>query len=215
DSLSAGSEVDPHSADFVASVRHWVDQQLDQIVGELEQLATYQSLAFEGFARTPLEDSAQAVAELFDEVGMQQVQGLTERGGDEWLSAPCIIGRRPSADNKPTVLLYAHHDVQPVGDMDAWESDPWIATERDGRLYGRGTADDKAGIVVHRAAIQALDDLLGADHGLGLTVFIEGEEEVGSPFFTQFLDNHRNLLQADTIIVADSANWSVEVPALT
>src|SRR5690625_934843 len=215
DSLSAGSEVDPHSVDFVASVKHWVDQRFDQIVGALKQLVTYQSLAFEGFARTPLEDSAQAVAKLFDEVGMQQVQVLTERGEDGGLSGPAIIGHRPSASNKPTVLLYAHHDVQPVGDLNAWESDPWIATDRGGRIYGRGTADDKAGIVVHRAAIQALDDLLGADHGLGLTVFIEGEEEVGSPFFTQFLDNHRNLLQADTIIVADSANWSVEVPALT
>src|SRR5690625_7877718 len=69
--------------------------------------------------------------------------------------------------------------------------------------------------MVHHEAIKALDDLLGTDHGLGLTVFIEGEEEIGSPFFSQFLENHRELLKADTIIVADSANWSVDVPALT
>src|SRR5690625_7449736 len=83
DSLSAGSEVDPHSADFVASVKHWVGQHFDQIVGELKQLVTYQSLAFEGFARTPLEDSAQAVAKLFDEVGMQQVQEIGRASGRE------------------------------------------------------------------------------------------------------------------------------------
>src|SRR5699024_10814783 len=93
--------------------------------------------------------------------------------------------------------------------------DPWVATERQGRLYGRGTADDKAGIIVHHAAVKAFNDLLGADHGLGVTVFIEGEEEIGSPFFAQFLQNHRDLLAADTIIVADASNWSVDVPALT
>ena len=215
DSLSSGSDVDPHSANFVAHVKNWVDQHFDRIVAELKHLVTYQSLAFEGFARTPLEESAKAVAKLFADVGMRQIQELTERGENGTLSGPAVIGHRPAAANKPTVLLYAHHDVQPVGDLQAWDTDPWEATERKGRLYGRGTADDKAGIVVHRAAIQALDELLGTDHGLGLTVFIEGEEEIGSPFFTQFLDKHRDLLEADTIIVADSANWSVDVPALT
>src|SRR5699024_4768035 len=104
-----------------------------------------------------------------------------------------IVATKQASTNKPTVLLYAHHDVQPVGDLDAWETDPWVATEKSGRLYGRGTADDKAGILVHHAAIRALQELLGSDHGLGLTVFIEGEEEIGSPFFAQFLANHHDL----------------------
>ena len=215
DSHPALSAVDPHSADFVAQVKHWVDQHFEQIVAVLKDLVTYESLAFEGYSRAPLDDSAKVVAELFRDVGLEQVQRLTEQGDDGTVSGPAVLGHRPAAEDKPTVLLYAHHDVQPVGDLQAWQTDPWRATERDGRLYGRGTADDKAGIVVHHAAIQALDQLLGTDHGLGLTVFIEGEEEVGSPFFTQFLDSHRQLLKADTIIVADSANWSVETPALT
>ena len=213
-SLSAAATPDPYSEHFVDAVKHWVEEHFDSIVDELAQLVSYQSLAFDGYDRGPLEASAHRVAELFSDVGFDEVHRLTETN-DGQVSGPAIIGRKHAADNKPTVLLYAHHDVQPVGDLQAWNTDPWVATERDGRLYGRGTADDKAGIIVHRTAIRALNQLLGEQHGLGVTVFIEGEEEVGSPFFAQFLQNHRALLSADTIVVADSANWAVDVPALT
>ena len=214
-SLSAANTPNPHSQEFISAVKHWVDQHFSDIVTELSQLVTHQSLAFDGYDQAPLETSAAAVAELFENLGFEQVHQLTETNTDGDQSGPAIIARTPAQDNKPTVLLYAHHDVQPVGDLEAWQTDPWVATEKAGRLYGRGTADDKAGIVVHHAAIQALRELLGHDHGLGLTVFIEGEEEVGSPFFGQFLDKHQALLAADIIIVADSANWSVDTPALT
>ena len=214
-SVSTAKGPDPHSQEFVTSVKSWVNQHFSAIVADLSQLVTYQSLAFDGYDRAPLEASAEAVARLFYNLGFEHVQQLTETNDDGDQSGPAIVARIPAQANKPTVLLYAHHDVQPVGDLEAWETDPWVATEKSGRLYGRGTADDKAGIMVHRAAIQALHDLLGADHGLGLTIFIEGEEEVGSPFFAQFLHQHQELLAADTIIVADSANWSVDIPALT
>ena len=215
DAFPAGTRPDPYSAAFVETVKEWVEHHFSHIVAELKHLVTYPSLAFEGYERAPLEASADAVVTLLQKLGLQELQQLTEHGSDGTASGPAIIGRRPSAANKPTVLLYAHHDVQPVGDRAAWNTDPWEATEINGRLYGRGTADDKAGILVHYAAIQALEELLGADHGLGLTVFIEGEEEIGSPFFSQFLSRHKELLEADTIIVADSANWSTDVPALT
>ncbi|GAA4472603.1 dipeptidase [Enteractinococcus fodinae] len=215
DAFPAGTRLDPYSAAFVEIVKEWVEHRFSHIVAELKHLVTYPSLAFEGYERAPLEASADAVVTLLQKLGLQELQQLTEHGSDGTASGPAIIGRRPSAANKPTVLLYAHHDVQPVGDRAAWNTDPWEATEINGRLYGRGTADDKAGILVHYAAIQALEELLGADHGLGLTVFIEGEEEIGSPFFSQFLSRHKELLEADTIIVADSANWSTDVPALT
>lgn len=214
-SLSAGNTPDPYAQEFITEVKTWVDQHFSDIVQNLSELVTYQSLAFEGYDRAPLEASAEAVRELFNGLGFDHIHQLTETNDAGEQSGPAIIARTPAAANKPTVLLYAHHDVQPVGDQQAWLTDPWVATEKSGRLYGRGTADDKAGIVVHHAAIRALHDLLGRDHGLGLTVFIEGEEEVGSPFFGQFLRAHRDLLAADTIIVADSANWSVDTPALT
>lgn len=215
DAFPAGTRLDPYSTPFIETVKEWVDQHFSHIVAELKHLVTYPSLAFEGYDRAPLEESANAVGKLFGELGLPELHQLTEHNSAGTASGPAIIGRRPSAAHKPTVLLYAHHDVQPVGDRAAWETDPWEATELNGRLYGRGTADDKAGILVHYAAIRALEELLGEDHGLGLTVFIEGEEEVGSPFFSQFLSNHKELLKADTIIVADSANWSTQIPALT
>lgn len=214
-SLSAANTPNPQSQEFVSAVKSWVDQHFSDIVTDLSQLVAHRSLAFDGYDRAPLESSAAAVAELFNDLGFEQVHQLTETNIDGEQSGPAVIARTPAHADKPTVLLYAHHDVQPVGDRDAWDTDPWVATEKSGRLYGRGTADDKAGIVVHHAAIRALQDLLGDNHGLGLTVFIEGEEEVGSPFFAQFLQRHQQLLAADTIIVADSANWSVEIPALT
>jgi acetylornithine deacetylase/succinyl-diaminopimelate desuccinylase-like protein len=125
------------------------------------------------------------------------------------------VARREAAEGKPTVLLYAHHDVQPPGDTALWESEPFTAVEREGRLYGRGSADDKAGIMAHVAAYAAVTQVLGDQFGLGVTLFFEGEEEAGSPTFRTFLETHRELLRADVIVVADSSNWKVGVPALT
>jgi acetylornithine deacetylase/succinyl-diaminopimelate desuccinylase-like protein len=98
------------------------------------------------------------------------------------------------------VLLYAHHDVQPIGRREDWDSEPFEPTERGDRLYGRGAADDKAGIAAHLAAIRAH----GGTPPVGVTVFVEGEDEVGSPTLEAFLAEHKDLLAADVIVIADS-----------
>ena len=149
--------------------------------------------------------SAQATADLFAAEDFD-VQILTVEGG-----APAVVARRAAPGGAPTVLLYAHHDVQPTGDAAAWESEPFEPTERGDRLFGRGAADDKAGIAAHLAAVRAH----GADLPVGVTVFVEGEEEQGSPTLARFLEEHRVLLAADVIVIADSTNWDVGVPALT
>ena len=149
--------------------------------------------------------SAQATAELFDAEGFD-VQVLSVAGG-----APAVVARRPAPQGAPTVLLYAHHDVQPVGDPAGWTSEPFEPTERGERLFGRGAADDKAGIAAHLAAVRAHGD----DLPVGVTVFVEGEEEEGSPTLASFLDEYRDLLAADVIVIADSTNWDIGVPALT
>jgi len=113
------------------------------------------------------------------------------------------------------VLLYAHHDVQPPGDEALWLSPPFEPTVRDGRLYGRGAADDKAGVMAHVAAIRAVTEALGDDLDLGIAMFIEGEEEYGSRSFGQFLSDHADVLRSDVIVVADSGNWDERTPALT
>ncbi len=150
--------------------------------------------------------SAEVTAELFERAGLPDVRILTVDGGQ-----PAVVARRPAPVGAPTVLLYAHHDVQPEGRAAQWTSEPFAPTERDGRLFGRGAADDKAGVAAHLAALLAYD----GEPPVGVTVFVEGEEEIGSPTLDVFLKEYRDLLAADVIVIADSTNWDVGIPALT
>ena len=196
-------------------LRAAIDASFGQTLEQLKELVAIPGIAWPSFDREPLERSAEAVAELLRGAGLDNVQILACDKPDGTPGGPAVVARRPAADGKPTVLLYAHHDVQPTGDTGLWETDPFTAVEKDGRLYGRGAADDKAGIMAHVAAYSALSEVLDSALGLGVTFFFEGEEEAGSPTFRSFLEENRELLRADVIVVADSSNWKVGVPALT
>lgn len=179
------------------------------VIEDLKALVRIPSIAFSGYDRSTLDASAEAVAALLRGAGMPEVRIESVQGG-----APAVLARRPAMDGKPTVLLYAHHDVQPTGDESLWTSPPFEPTERDGRLYGRGAADDKAGIMAHVAALRLVGDEL-AERGVGVALFIEGEEECGSPTFRPFIEAFQEDLRAEVIVVADSANWAIGQPALT
>ncbi|MCX4470511.1 dipeptidase [Micromonospora sp. NBC_01655] len=187
-----------------AEVRAAVERELPGVRADLERLVRIPGIAFEGFDHSHVERSAEAVAELLR--GCDLDVRIVRSGGQ-----PAVIGTRAAPPGAPTVLLYAHHDVQPVGDLSLWESDPFEPVERDGRLYGRGAADDKAGIMAHVAALRAFGDRLP----VGVVLFIEGEEEYGSDSLERLLAEHRDELASDVIVIADSANWDVGVPALT
>ena len=206
------SHAEEHSAHPDAeALRGRVDADFARTVQDLSRLVSIPGIAWDSFDPSRLDESAAAVAELVRGLGLTDVQVLrVDNNGRP--GGPAVVARREAAPGEPTVLLYAHHDVQPPGDADLWDSEPFTAVERDGRLYGRGAADDKAGIMVHIAALRALAD---SGSGVGVTLFIEGEEEAGSPTFRTFLETHRDLLAADVIVVADSSNWKVGVPALT
>src|SRR5689334_13888480 len=178
---------------------------LPSVRRDLEDLVRIQSVGADPARRGEVQRSAEAVAKLLSEAGFDDVQIVNEGG------APAVIARHPAPDGAPTVLLYAHHDVQPEGDAGQWVSAPFEPTERDGRLYGRGSADDKAGIATHLAAFRAHN---GAPP-VGVTVFVEGEEEIGSPSLSRLLAAHKETLAADVIVIADSDNWSTEQPSLT
>lgn len=178
---------------------------------DLEALVRIPSVSSAAFDQAQVAASAAAVAALLRGVGMPDVQILHASLPDGRRSAPAVIARRPAPAGAPTVLLYAHHDVQPPGPDADWDSPAFEPAERAGRLYGRGAADDKAGVIAHVGALRVLAD----DLAVGVTVFVEGEEEVGSPTFTAFLAAYAELLAADVIVVADSANWKVGVPGLT
>lgn len=198
----------------VAALRARVDADFGRVVDELKDLVAISGIAWEAFDPAELERSAEAVAALARAAGVDDVQ-ILRVDNDGVPGGPAVVARRKAREGRPTVLLYAHHDVQPPGDPALWQSDPFTATERNGRLYGRGAADDKAGIMAHIAALRTVTAVLGDELGLGVTLFIEGEEEAGSPTFGTFLQTHRELLSADVIVVADSSNWKVGVPALT
>jgi acetylornithine deacetylase/succinyl-diaminopimelate desuccinylase-like protein len=178
---------------------------LPSVRRDLEDLIRIESVWADPGRRDQVQRSAQAVADLLSQAGFGDVSIVREGG------APAVIAKHAAPPGAPTVLLYAHHDVQPEGDHSQWTSAPFEPTERDGRLYGRGSADDKAGIATHLAAFRAH----GGQPPVGVTVFVEGEEESGSPSLSRLLAAHRDALAADVIVIADSDNWSADVPALT
>lgn len=209
--IPAASELDP---ELVEKITAAVDAQFDETVSTLTDLVAVGGIAWDSFDRSLLEQSAEKVADLVRELGLENVRIVTEDREDGKPGGPAVLGSRPGAEGRPTVLLYAHHDVQPTGDESLWNTPPFEATRVGDRLFGRGAADDKAGIMLHLAALKALQTV-APEAGVGVRVFIEGEEEAGSPTFRTFLENQKDDLEADAIVVADSANWAVGEPALT
>jgi len=191
------------------ALRRAVDAVLPGVRADLEHLVRIPSVSADPAAAAEVARSAQETARLLRQEALE-VEVLTVEGGQ-----PAVVGTRPAPPGAPTVLLYAHHDVQPTGARADWHSDPFTPTERDGRLFGRGAADDKAGIAVHLAALRAHD--VRTPHALpvGVVVLVEGEEEIGSPTLAAFLQAHSDRLAADVLVLADSTNWAVGVPALT
>lgn len=189
-------------------IRAKVQQLLPGIRQDLEDLVRIPSVSADPARAADVQRSAEAVAALLRAEDFDTVDIVSARddGG-----APAVIAHKAGPAGAPTVLLYAHHDVQPENDHAEWDSPPFEPTERDGRLYARGAADDKAGIAAHLGAVRVFGD----DLPVNVTLFIEGEEEVGSDTLPDLLRLHRDRLAADVIVIADSANWDIGVPALT
>jgi cysteinylglycine-S-conjugate dipeptidase len=144
-------------------------------------------------------------AEWLERSGFRDIRLLQVKGAH-----PAVYGSVPGPPESPRVLLYAHHDVQPVGVEKLWESPPFVPTEREGRLFGRGTADDKAGIAVHVAALRAWK----GQPPVSISVLVEGEEEIGSSHLRDFLREFKDLLRADAVIIPDCSNWEIGEPTL-
>ena len=187
-------------------IRARVASALPGVRKDLEDLVRIQSVSADPERLTEVERSAEATAALFRAEG---VDARIVRAYDG--APPAVIGEKRGPEGAPVVLLYAHHDVQPENDPADWDSPPWEPTERDGRLYGRGAADDKAGIMAHVAALRVLGDELPVT----VRLFVEGEEEVASATLPQLLEQNLDDLRADVIVIADSGNWDIGVPALT
>lgn len=176
---------------------------------DLASLVRIPSISFPGFDAGPLGTCAAAVAARMEAYGLSGVQVLGAGSG-----FPSVYGQWLGAPGAPTILLYAHYDVQPVGREPLWTTPPFEPAERDGRLYGRGTADDKGGVMMHLAAVGSY--LRGpGSMPVNIKILIEGEEEIGSANLGAILQQHRDLLAADAVVIADSENFDTGHPSLT
>lgn len=191
----------------VSQVRPIVEAQREQIFTDLTEITGFNSVHATPELAASHHAAAEWVRRSFSELGLA-VTAYAEESG-----SPVFICTKPAVGNAPTVLLYSHYDVVPAGDLSNWKSDPFTLTERDGRWYARGAADCKGNLVMHLAALRAVNELGGTD--LGIKVVVEGSEEQGGAQLDELIKTQPELFQADVIFIADSGNTSVGVPTLT
>lgn len=207
----------PTSPANESAISEAVARGIPAALSDLGALVRIPGIAWPAFDQTQLERSADAVADLARGTGVfDDVRVLRAHVDDtDEYGQPAVLATRAARNGRPTILLYAHHDVQPPGEDALWDTPPFEPTVREGRMYGRGAADDKAGIMAHIAALRAVGETLGDDLDLGVALFIEGEEEYGSRSFARFLSDNADALRADAIVVADSGNLDDRTPGLT
>ncbi len=189
------------------TLRTRIAAQMPQAIADLEDLVRIPSIGHPGHDPSTVRASAEATARILGEAGLGGVE-LIELGGGA--GHPAVFGELAAADGTPTALLYAHHDVQPEGSAAEWTSPPFEPVVRDGRLYGRGAADDKAGIVIHAAALRAL----GPERTVGIKVLVEGMEECSTEFLPELVGGHAERLRSDVAVIADGGNYRTGVPTI-
>ena len=186
-----------------------VEERFGEFEEALSELVRVPGVSAAGFAPDDLRHSAVITADVLRRLGLENVELLEVPGVPPYVCADWL-----HAPGAPTVLVYGHHDVVPPGPAEKWTSPPFLPAERKGRLYGRGTVDDKGGFMSWIAGASAY---LGAAGRLpvNLKVLVEGEEEVGSVHLPAFLERHRSKLDADVVVLSDTHNFATGVPALT
>lgn len=190
-------------------VLDWLSANHDTLIADLGKLVAIPSISTDGEHQQEIEQTAALTCEQMRDAGLQNVDILRTTGSNpyaygEWLGAP----------GKPTVFLYAHHDVQPINFVEDWQSPPWALTPRDGRLYGRGSADDKGAITAQLGAIAAFLKTRGS-LPVNVKMVVEGEEEVGSTNLMGFFKEHEERIKSDVVVVCDSENIDVGTPSIT
>ncbi|WP_405818144.1 dipeptidase [Streptomyces sp. NBC_00838] len=193
----------------VSPIAETVTSLMPRARAELAELVAFRSVADPAqFPREECEAAAAWVADALRAEGFVDVAALDTPDGSQ-----SVYGFLPGPEDAPTVLLYAHYDVQPPLDESAWVTPPFELTERDGRWYGRGAADCKGGFVMHLLALRALKAAGGVP--VGVKMIVEGSEEQGTGGLERYAEEHPQLLAADTIVIGDTGNFRVGLPTVT
>jgi acetylornithine deacetylase/succinyl-diaminopimelate desuccinylase-like protein len=190
-------------------VLNWLTKNHPQLVQDLAKQVSIQSISTDGEHQKEIDQTAALTCDQMRAAGLQNVAVLKTAQSNpyaygEWLGAP----------GKPTVFLYAHHDVQPINYVEDWKSPPWTLTPRDGRLFGRGAADDKGAITAQLGAVAAFLKTHGS-LPVNVKMLVEGEEEVGSANLMGFFQEHKERIKSDVIVVCDTENIDVGLPCIT
>ncbi len=193
----------------IDDLRRAVADGMPQTIADLERLVRIPSIGYPGYDPASVRQSAESTAEILRSAGVSGARLLELDGGH-----PAVVGAVDGPADAPAVLLYAHHDVQPEGPVDRWQSPPFDPVVREGRLYGRGAADDKSGIVVHAAALRALGVPEGTPLPVTVRILVEGEEECSTEHLPQLVQGHADLLRADVAVIADGGNERTGVPTI-
>lgn len=184
--------------------RDKVSALMPEIIDELKAMVAIPSIAFPAFPAEPVHQMAQRAVDAFKRYGvparLQEVPG----------GYPAVWAEIPAPDGAPTVILYGHYDVQPAPKDQGWDTEPFTATEKDGRIFGRGAADDKSGIAIHLATLAAFD----GKPPVGVKLVLEGEEETVS-HLEAYVADQPDLFQADVMVVGDMGNLTVGEPVLS
>jgi len=191
------------------AIRSRIHDDMARVVDELMSLVSIPSVGYAGYDPANVRRSAERTRDVLRGAGVVNAELLEIPGGH-----PAVFGQLDGPAGPPTVLLYAHHDVQPAADPAAWTSPPFEPQIRDGRMYGRGAADDKSGIVIHAAALRAMRDVGGAQPPCTVKIVVEGEEECSTEHLPDLVRGHGDLLRADVAVIADGGNYRTGVPTI-
>ncbi|GAA1264061.1 dipeptidase [Sphaerisporangium rubeum] len=200
DEIAGDTDVTPEE------IENAVTAGMPRAVEDLTRLVSIPSVAFPGWPEEPVRAAAALTEELLRSAGLPEVRQVPVEG-----SFPAVFAEAPAPAGAPTVLLYAHYDVQPPGDAGLWRTPAFTPTLVDGCLYGRGAADDKSGLISHVLALRAFQGRFP----VGVKVIVEGQEEYAGERLERFVEHNPDLVRADAIIVADTGNPAVGDPAVT
>ena len=198
-----------NTSNHIASAIEYFNSHKAEFLNDLTTLVRIPSISFPGFEPASVKRSAEATEKLLSRSGLRDVRILETRTGHA-----SVFGQWSGNPGKPTILLYAHHDVQPIGREKLWTTPPFEPMERNGRLYGRGASDDKGGVVMHTSALRSFLEAAGV-LPINVKVLVDGEEEVGSANLLKLLQSHQELFFSDIVLIADGGNFDSTIPSLT